>query len=368
MQRRRLLTGLVGAAGLLLTAACGVTSAPNASSSGATATLPSRPTATPPSPPTAVAPTPAPSPQLGASTLVAPAPPTPIAPVATSIGVLPPPASPTPAARPTTRANNADLPLFDTHVHYSEDVWGPLPIDRALALMDQAGTRLALVSSTPDTGTMRLYQAAPDRIIPVLRPYRDRSDMTTWHHDPSMPRYLEERLTLGLHRGIGEFHLNGDDARSPVVEQIVALAVRHRLVLHAHSDERAISHLFAMEPGLRILWAHAGFTGPSELRAMLDRHPNLMVETAIRGEIGQGGQLMPEWRNLFLAYPDRLMIGTDSYILSRWTAMPAILGEVRRWLTTLPAPVGEQIAWRNAATMIGVDEVVFRVAGSYQAG
>jgi hypothetical protein len=252
------------------------------------------------------------------------------------------------------------LPLFDTHVHYSQDAWGPIPIQQALDLMDLSGTQLAMVSSTPDEGTIRLHQAAPDRIIPILRPYRTRDDMTTWHSDPSIVPYLEERLALGVHRGLGEFHLYGNDAHSEVMGQILRLTTQRDLLLHAHSDVAAIENLFAREPNARILWAHAGFAEPATLRQMVERYPRLWVETAIRGEIGPGGQLGAAWRDLFLAHPDRFMIGTDSYIVSRWVSMPTILGDVRAWCQSLPAPVGEQIAWRNAVRLMGVSEVPFR--------
>src|SRR5918911_297546 len=73
------------------------------------------------------------------------------------------PATPAPGATGGIAPTGRVLPLFDTHVHYSDDAWAPVPVERALRLMDEAGTRLALVSSTPDAGTNALHQAAPDR-------------------------------------------------------------------------------------------------------------------------------------------------------------------------------------------------------------
>jgi hypothetical protein len=253
------------------------------------------------------------------------------------------------------------LPLFDTHVHYSQEAWGPVPVDLALALMERAGTRLALVSSTPDEGTIRLHQAAPSRIIPILRPYRTRDDMATWHQDRTILPYLEERLGLGVHRGIGEFHLSGEGAETPVVAEVVRLATARGLILHAHADERALAALLAVQPRARVLWAHAGFADPSAVGAAIERYPTLSVELAIRDEIGSGGQLSPDWRALFERHADRITIGTDSYVVSRWMTMPAILGAVRAWLVTLPAAVGEAIAWRNAARLFGVPEAIFRI-------
>ncbi len=262
------------------------------------------------------------------------------------------------------RAVGLDVPLFDAHVHYSESQHSEVPLAEALKTLDRAGVRMALVSSTSDEGTMLLYRAAPHRVVPELRPYRTRSDMSTWHNDPAIPAYLLERLKLGVHKGIGEFHLNGDDAKSNVVREVVRIAVERNLVLHAHSDARAVQGLFAHDARARVLWAHAGFTGPEEVGAMLARYPNLWVETAIRGDIGRGGKLEAGWRDLFVKYQDKFMVGTDSYIVSRWKTMPEILNETRAWLATLPPAVGEKLAWRNAAKLYGVDEAIFTGAAA----
>ena len=338
LSRRSFLRRLAGVAGVSALAAC-------------------RSTATPPAPSPVASATSAPAqPASATATATAVATGTPARPTATATPAAAP-ASPGPGrATPTGRV----LPLFDTHVHYSQDAWGVVPVEQALRLMDQAGTRLALVSSTPDAGTIALHQAAPQRVIPVLRPYRTAGDLASWFEDPTIPAYLEERLALGVHRGIGEFHLYGEAAATPVVARVVRLAVERGLFLHAHSDERAVAGLFAVDPAARVLWAHAGFAGPAAVRAMVERYPNLWVEFAFRADVASGGRLDPAWRAVLEAHPERYMVGTDSYTIGRWTAMPAILGEVRTWCASLPPELGDNLAWRNAARLLGVDEAVFR--------
>jgi len=71
----------------------------------------------------------------------------------------------------------AQLPIFDAHVHYSRPDWDVYAPDRALAILTAAGVRRAIVSSTPDDGTLKLYEKAPQMIVPFLRPYRTRDDM-----------------------------------------------------------------------------------------------------------------------------------------------------------------------------------------------
>ena len=247
------------------------------------------------------------------------------------------------------------LPLFDAHIHYSSDAWEALPAAEALAILDRAGIRRALVSSTPDDGTLRLHRAAPARIVPELRPYRSPSDMGTWHRDPSLLPYLEERLRSGIYRGIGEFHLSAADAGSPVVRQVAELAAARGLALHVHGDARTVERLFAIAPGVRVLWAHAGMTDPPEIVGqMLERSPNLWVELSYRlDEVAPGGRLDPAWRALLLRHPDRFMYGSDTWTPSRWPEVPRIAESARKWLDQLPPEVAEGIAWRNAEALFG---------------
>src|SRR3990167_1951817 len=242
------------------------------------------------------------------------------------------------------------VPIFDTHIHYSAPDWGEYPEERILGILDRAGVTRALVSSTPDEGTLRLHRKDPARIVPILRPYRTREDMAGGWKDQSMVAYLESRLALWVHRGIGEFHLHGGDIDTPVMRKIAALAVGRGLPLHAHSDEAAVVALFALEPRLRILWAHAGMSsGPEAVGALLDRYPSLSVELALRNsDVAPGGVLDPAWRALFLRYPDRFMVGTDTWVASRWEALPGSVDDVRRYLGQLPQGVAEALAWKNA--------------------
>lgn len=43
--------------------------------------------------------------------------------------------------------------------------WSSYSPDAILALFDKTRVRKAIVSSTPDDGTLRLYEKAPDRVM-----------------------------------------------------------------------------------------------------------------------------------------------------------------------------------------------------------
>src|SRR2546426_7150417 len=99
----------------------------------------------------------------------------------------------------------AQFPIFDAHLHYSRRDWTAYPPERALSILAQGGVRRAIVPSTPDDGTLMLYDRAPAGIVPFLRPYRPRDDMGSWTRDPAVAAHVEERLNRrNLYRGIGQ--------------------------------------------------------------------------------------------------------------------------------------------------------------------
>ncbi|MEE8500340.1 MAG: amidohydrolase family protein [Kiloniellales bacterium] len=254
------------------------------------------------------------------------------------------------------------LPIFDTHVHYSRDVWEALPPAAILEKLDRAGVPRALVSSTPDAGTLALHQAAPTRVAPFLRPYRKPGDMANWFRDPEVLAYLNERLALGRHVGIGEFHLmDPAEAGTPEMRAVIGQAVARGLFLHVHSGAGQIAALFEIEPRLKIVWAHAGMGAPPEvIGPLLDRYDTLWTELSFRAEdVAQGPDIEPDWRALLLRHADRFMIGTDTYTLDRWEAYWALVERQRTWVSRLPPEAARAIAYGNAVRLFGAGKAAF---------
>jgi hypothetical protein len=246
------------------------------------------------------------------------------------------------------------LPIFDVHIHYSQPDWDSLPPERVLAILAAAGVRRALVSSTPDDGTLKLYEKAPAIVVPMLRPYRVGSDRESWSRDPAVQAYVETRLRRGVYKGIGEFHLAAEDADAPVVRRVAELAAHHGIFLHAHVDDVTVEKLLTLYPRPRLLWAHAGMSADAAtVGRLLDRFGNLWVELALRGDVAPAGTLDPAWRALFLRKPDRFMVGTDTWTTSRWSSLGDGMQDIRRWLSQLPREVAERIAYGNAERLFG---------------
>ena len=246
----------------------------------------------------------------------------------------------------------ADLPLINGHIHYSQDAWERLSAKQAVAILRKAGLKKALVSSSSDEGTQRLYAVAPDLVVPVLRPYRKRGELGKWLHDETVGSMLAERLQKYRYAGIGEFHASGEAVELPVMQRVIELAKQYGIFLHAHSDRDAIERIFKHNPDALVLWAHAGFEPVDEIRATLGKYPNLWADLAFRDELYLANELDPEWRKLFLDYPDRFLLGTDTYTPDRWYFVVENANESRDWLKLLPEEVARNIAYRNAERLL----------------
>jgi predicted metal-dependent TIM-barrel fold hydrolase len=249
------------------------------------------------------------------------------------------------------------LPLFDAHVHYKEPAWKVFPPATVLELMDKSGVAMALVSSTPDEGTVRLWQFAPNRIVPELRPYHGDAGSSNWTKAPGMFDYLVERLDAYPHEGIGEFHLHSVDPRDEVLlRKIAELAISRDIYIHIHSDRHPVEMLYSFEPGLKIIWAHAGMIEPAEeVEEMMAKYATLVADTSFRevNILTRSGTIDPAWRRVLERFSDRFMIGSDTWINAQWDVYTDIIAVNRKWLSQFTRPIAERIAYKNAERLFG---------------
>jgi hypothetical protein len=265
-----------------------------------------------------------------------------------------PSASPSPSLAPSMIP--MALPIFDAHLHYSREAWGPYPPERMAELLNENGIRGALVSSAPDEGTFRLKAILADRIVPTLGPYRNGTDPVSWTRDPSVVPYFESAYRKGVHRGFGEIHLRPGEASLPVVKSALAFAARERLFLHIDARPQAFAELVEAAPSATILWAHAGVDAtPEQVDAMLAKSATIWVELSFRDfEMHYHGELNPLWERVLRKYPDRFMVGTDTWLIGtggvndRLDSYAQVVSDIRAWLKLLPADLGEAIAHGNA--------------------
>ena len=277
---------------------------------------------------------------------------------------------------PAAQAAPYSGPLFDAHLHYNEEARngqaGPHPLRDVLARMQRNGVRAVLANSRPNDGTRALAEAgaataqAGVTVVPFVRLYRDRADYDNWFRDDTIYQMVQAELARGTpagpYQGLGEFHLyDSANANGPVARQLMALADSRGLAVLAHVDDVAINLLMANTPSkgqqTRLIWAHTGIGGAPVARvdALMARYPLLMGELSYRpGLTCDGGMLCPEWRALLLKYPNRFVIGSDTWVNQRWQYYDELMQGYRTWLGGLPPEVARAIGWDNAARWFGL--------------
>jgi hypothetical protein len=244
-------------------------------------------------------------------------------------------------------------PMFDAHLHYSAADARLLGPRAVIETLDRNAISHAVVTSTPASHASDLYHYAPGRIIPLLGVYHNHVDKADWHDDVSLPSYVETELKQGPWRGVGELHIFAKDRHSPVFRSIVELVYSRQLPMLIHGDPAVIDTVYDIAPTMQVIWAHAGtFPYPDLVADYIQRYPMLLVDLSMRDErIAPQGRLDDAWYELFVTYPDRFMVGVDTYSPSRWQSFDAVVARIQNWLSQLPEDVAAKLAYRNAKAL-----------------
>jgi predicted TIM-barrel fold metal-dependent hydrolase len=132
------------------------------------------------------------------------------------------------------------------------------------------------------------------------------------------------------------------------------MAKARRIPIHIHSGAAPVRLFFELEPGLTIIWAHAGMSESAEVvGAMFDEYTALYADTSYRENdiLTADGTIAPAWLDVITRHSDRLMIGTDTWVNDQWDNYAELVDLNRRWLRKLPRKIAERIAYKNAARL-----------------
>ncbi len=259
----------------------------------------------------------------------------------------------------------ATMPLIDAHNHLNANI----PAETLIQLMDRAGVESMVLMPrhyrapsdgglASDEQALDYSQRYPGRFIAFVGGQRDDLGPRSINEPPNVYFVLREfsnKLAKSNYRGLGEFILvhhaydvgggeTGAEVRIPVdhdaMRRVAAIASKHRVpvLFHAEAEERPAKEaetLFAAFPDTLFIWAHnCGRANADETARRLRRFPNLMCDLGhmfngprTQGGYGKGwprktpwvhlvqddaGRILPEMKQLFEAFPDRFMIGTDT--------------------------------------------------------
>jgi hypothetical protein len=247
-------------------------------------------------------------------------------------------------------------PLFDTHLHYSRadaEKYSPADIIKTL---NRNEITFAAVTGSPSSHVVDLHNYAPERIIPLLGIYSKHIDKSHWINDKSIPDLIETELKRGIWQGIGEIHIFAKDRNSPVFKRVIQIAAAHDLPLLIHADPAVIDRIYDLAPKLKVIWAHAGkYPYPELIADYLRRYQSLSVDLSMRDQrIAPSGELDDAWYELFINFPDRFLLGVDTYSTTRWQNFDEVVKTIRHWLSQLPEDVRVKLAYENAAAIYGM--------------
>ena len=273
----------------------------------------------------------------------------------------------------TAQAADYTGPLFDAHLHYNDEATnGAHPISDVLARMQRSGVKAIIANSRPNDGSKALAASPETRkagvtVVPFIRLYRNRADYDNWFRDETIYDMVQAEFARGVagdqagpFKGIGEFHLyDSANANGAVAKKLMQFAAKNKLVVLAHVDDTAIDLLMAHALDAKLIWAHTGIGGASAERvdALFTKYPLLMGELSYRpGLTCDGGKLCAEWRSLLLKYPNRFMIGSDTWVNQRWQYYEELMKGYRVWLGDLPPDAARKVGWSNGADLFGVND------------
>jgi hypothetical protein len=250
------------------------------------------------------------------------------------------------------------IKIFDSHLHYNGAGTNAFfTLDQVLDTFKRNAVAGIVANSRPNRGTQQLVETkAPGLwVVPFIRPYRVDSDVGTWFSNPEIYELIESEYKRGYYKGVGEFHIYGEQTRSPLVKKTVDFAVERDLFLLAHCDEPAIEILHSHNPKAKVIWAHTGFGASTGLlRQYLAKYPSMMAELSYRSGITEGGgRLSEDWRDLFAKHADRFLLGSDTWVNGRWASYGETMREYRSWLAQLPAEQARPVAHGNAERIYG---------------
>jgi predicted TIM-barrel fold metal-dependent hydrolase len=261
--------------------------------------------------------------------------------------------------------NGAPIPFLDAHVHLNDEAM-------QLDLMQRFGAERAVVFWGRRSDNAAVAAAArrhSGRLLAFasISPERSRYRAAWAREDAGLLDELDALLATGLYVGIGELSLvhaatpgfaaTATDLDGTLARGVFALARKHRvpLLLHVEASHReALEARLAADADVDVIWAHAGYLGAADARAVLERHPRLVLELSARTWprhprseeypiVDAQGRLQGAWRSLIEAFPDRFVVGTDaSHHDPDREAMKA--ASVQTFLRQLPPSVRDRVA------------------------
>ena len=277
----------------------------------------------------------------------------------------------------SARAN--ELYFIDAHSQVDDEV---VPLQMVISIMKQGGVSHTILSARgklKDKSLLAFASQYPAQITPALR-------TKGRHYEAGSSKYyemLERKVDSGRFSAMTEILLyhaqKGDKAPEFVIypeDKQVRVALKHAVdngwpfVIHiefgslGHEKKRFMASLETMLdqfPEHPFVLTHMGQLKVSECRRLVENHKNIHFHTgwtnpaAVRRSnqpwvnLFKGTSLEPEWRQLFIQFPERFVFALDNVFAKHWTDF--YFEQMKYWkkaLAELPEETAHLIAHGNA--------------------
>jgi Tat protein secretion system quality control protein TatD with DNase activity len=297
-------------------------------------------------------------------------------------------------------ARKESLAIVDVHGHLN----GDMSADQLIDLMDRSGvSRMVLMprsfggrrsgGSGSDGQALDFAKSRPGRFIPFIGGQRDMLDHRERWLSPdrqaeNLLSEIETKLRTRQFYGIGELiirHYPFEDkaqggrerdipVNTPLMRRFADLAARHDvpLLIHAEGEPEIVSgmkELLENNPKTRVIWAHnCGRSSPEIIRGFLGRHANLFCDLGgmLNGQFSPygtywpkktpwmfliedgNGNLLPEMKTLYEAFPTRFFLGTDPAFTPSLRHYARRIERFRELLSGLMLETARRFAFENA--------------------
>ena len=302
-------------------------------------------------------------------------------------------------------------PMIDVHVHLNSRFHKHTSLKALKEVVDgirEAGVELAVVMPTPNEGRRgghekrRIYRKLLMELGgKTIKLMCCGNYVGQWIHNAYYETYTKKSLDTflkrlamdldsGFYTGVGElglYHFNKSGRQStiryppnfePFVKAVDLIAKRgYWILLHAETVDpkggsyedkffAGIELLYKRNPNLKLTMAHTSTTNPDNVRQMLQRYPNLMIDFKIVKRLknwwytepvnNAKRELHEDWAKLFEAMPERFMVGTDRKFFRRRMDAGKYKRKnkrSRKVLGTLNPKAARMIAYENAKRLFG---------------
>jgi hypothetical protein len=278
--------------------------------------------------------------------------------------------------------------LINTHAQYDEQV----TLKEVVNILKSAGVTKILISGRGKVTNKDLIVGARRYFGFVYPVIRTKTEAYRQQQQNKWRKYVNKTSRTGKFYGFQELLLYHAAKKSkkgeklapevsvsindPRIKTVIDAAQRNGWPIPLHYEFRSVGKDRRLElinqlekilkqyPGQAFTLMHMGQLDIDEVRSLLKRHKNIYFQLSMTANVYRRsnypwtymfvksdrlGVLQPKWKNTLEKYPERFLLAFDGVLSWVWRRdLSRDVDEWRAALDTLPPPVADLIAYRNA--------------------